>query len=739
MMRASGIVASLWARSALVTLLVAGTGACPPDDEVDEKPPITAIEIVPWRVVTGSSAMTTRFELEVRLWTGAVTDRRSITETQGYTPAWNTTGTWLTKTGEAGFRANFEVAPNPTPGSAKVTVVAGGKTAEAEVIVHSAPLAGQDAVAATYDPDRIPDAVVVNGERPAATLPCVSLSAFVRRSMLDALVNRCPGDDPGWEAAILAEDHQMVLTRMVWTSASDPPVNVPSQQTSLRSLPVVVRLMVGTDPLTAADPIALRAEVEAMVGADVELANDLLAENRAGIALRVDETKPVTPPNVVNVTDCLAGDLITAGEDDLLGQRLHLYYVNKVGSKRGRSCGRHDQRKHEVIYIAYEGHSTASLVHEVGHALGLTLPEEGHPDLVGGFDRTNIMASGLDDYEAGERRRLSVGQVFRMNAEPASWLNWAMDIPANPNTPVRETTAPRVPCRCGSADQTGPCPPLAEDVARPSGRVDRVADWQCYDLLQILVPVAESPVGVLAGRSWRDPPGGCRPDLPGSNHEHGGGAYIQFENLTRPGTCDSWAALFFRERGVVFLPLDEPGHQFTQAADLLLMSHPNPVPGRIKITVHTYFESADNTKVEKVEQDVEHVTQTFGPSNRSGVELGFDHHGGVTCPQTDPAALEVHLCYTSDVAGEGQVTPPRRIAVHVPNWTPTTASHFLGRALELPVLATAAGLPNNVMHAASTSRGQVLTLSQVFRISSTLNPSLCGTRTCPTLSDAVSP
>jgi len=56
------------------------------------------------------------------------------------------------------------------------------------------------------------------------------------------------------------------------------------------------------------------------------------------------------------------------------------------------------------------------------------------------------------------------------------------------------------------------------------------------------------------------------------------------------------------------------------------------------------------------------------------------------------------------------------------------------------VLATAGpGLPNNIMHAAPASRGQVLTLSQVFRINGSLNPSLCGARTCPTISVGVAP
>jgi hypothetical protein len=70
-----------------------------------------------------------------------------------------------------------------------------------------------------------------------------------------------------------------------------------------------------------------------------------------------------------------------------------------------------------VIYVSYTKHSTITLAHEIGHALGLKDEEERLGSL-------NLMHNLLPDGPLGAdaRSRLTVGQVFRMNVWDGSWM-----------------------------------------------------------------------------------------------------------------------------------------------------------------------------------------------------------------------------------------------------------------------------------------------------------------------------
>jgi hypothetical protein len=400
---------------------------------------------------------------------------------------------------------------------------------------------------------------------------------------------------------------------------------------------------------------------------------------------------------------------------------------------RGLTCAWREQRPQPVIYVGWDQHSTSTFIHELGHALGLTLPGSGHADLISGLDRTNVMTGGDKDLDKGRRRRFTVGQVFRMNADSASWLNWAID-PLNPTKPIRETVAPRLGCQCGQTDPTGRCPSLKDDVARASLVPGSAQSWECRDLLWLTAGSGEEPVAVLKGRRWPSPPGSCSQELEGSTEKHWNHTYLKFDNLTGSGTCPSWVAIFFRQHGVKYLQLPDQGYTWTDVAEELAV--PDAMLDRIKIDVQVYYRAGPNGDEAEFRLDKSHALETFGNLNRSGIELVFQEHAGVSCPAASTVPLELILCYlTPGNNKEARLDGPGRIRISTPHRTTTTASHFIGRALGLKVLSGAdLGLPGNIMQPKAINRGKKLTLGQVFRIYAALDPTLtCDPGPCPSL------
>src|SRR5439155_20039408 len=179
----------------------------------------------------------------------------------------------------------------------------------------------------------------------------------------------------------------------------------------------------------------------------------------------------------------------------------------------GFTCPATNERPEPVIYLRAGARSESLLLHELGHALGLTLPGSGHSDELAGFDGANVMAGGLVPKEEAWRSRLTVGQVFRMNAGPGSWLNWANDRSGNP---LRETAAPRVACQCGADDLVGPCPRVVDDIAKPRAGEAGQPPPLCRDFITLpSLGAGEDPVALLAGRQWGTPLDACRRNFAG--------------------------------------------------------------------------------------------------------------------------------------------------------------------------------------------------------------------------------
>jgi hypothetical protein len=346
---------------------------------------------------------------------------------------------------------------------------------------------------------------------------------------------------------------------------------------------------------------------------DVATTNSILEETRAGIELSVTDEKKIPVSQPILLADCGEGDALTSQYD--LPDVLNVYYVNGMYGLKGRTCAGVNARPWDVLYVGYDLHSTSSLVHELGHTLGLMLPGQGHSDMLARLDISNVMNGWDDDGEPGGRRRLSVGQVFRMNADAGSWINRAVDGGGNL---VREIAAPRIPCQCGSTDPLGPCPTLATDVAAPSQAVSKTQDWDCVDLLylkKVTYADNESPVALAAGRGWRALPGQCAPDdLPGREERHWGATYIALDNLGRPGNCPAWAAIFFRRHGPIYF--DFPPGSLSSAANQITVDRAMPPAATVKLDI--YFPAAEQGTVE---QDAAHAwgpsAKTTGPACRS--------------------------------------------------------------------------------------------------------------------------
>ena len=102
-----------------------------------------------------------------------------------------------------------------------------------------------------------------------------------------------------------------------------------------------------------------------------------------------DETSPTTAP-----TGPPHGWLLS------FTYLLHIYLVNDVIGADGNTCSASNTRPQAVIYVDI-GRSGTLLVHEAGHALGFSLPRDGHWEEMTGLDPANVMVSGYAPRDRG--------------------------------------------------------------------------------------------------------------------------------------------------------------------------------------------------------------------------------------------------------------------------------------------------------------------------------------------------
>lgn len=272
------------------------------------------------------------------------------------------------------------------------------------------------------------------------------------------------------ESAVFSQGYAPVLRTdadpVPWTDNAGDVLQ--QSAASLIQLPVYVWLAVLPIQVT---------EVSGTADDDIALANALLSENRAGIEL-VRKTwvlgslelagKEVDFPNLYcgSNAETLLGLPNAAGRrltfDDVSGAAgaapaVHVIYVRNIaGEDRGFSCLRADgTREDGLVFIGVEGRASTTLVHEIGHLLSLLLPirYQGHTNLLYGFDQQNLMYGRISLDIAEARDHFSIGQVYRMQFDEDSWLNYR-NVRSDPTTRA---------CPCDPYDYSV-CPVLSKDV-----------------------------------------------------------------------------------------------------------------------------------------------------------------------------------------------------------------------------------------------------------------------------------
>jgi hypothetical protein len=282
-------------------------------------------------------------------------------------------------------------------------------------------------------------------------------------------------------------------------------------------------------------------------------------------------------------------------------------------------------------------------------------------------------------------------------------------------------------CQCGNHDEAGKCPRLVDDLAQPRGSVSKLYEWDCFDLMRIYTgDTTDSPAALLAGRLWGTDLTACRWDLATTPFDIDKVPWVKGPNVTGPGDCPQWVAVFFQNHAAVFKQdLATVSGTWSDAADSRQL---DPTVGALRgLKVHVHYAPGDETAVKS---EIATAGRIFGPDNRTGLDLTL-----LAEEETNPATLancpaptqadEYSVCYSS-ASG-------------------TTVAQLVGKALGLPdPSATERAAPTFAANAfqAPADRGSRLTLGQVFRIYSKLPQSgfpdcTPSTSVCPPLEEDI--
>ena len=135
--------------------------------------------------------------------------------------------------------------------------------------------------------------------------------------------------------------------------------------------------------------------------------------------------------------------------------RLNIYHLSAVNGPDGRANGYFCPPN--VILTDDELELATTLGHELGHALGLIIPMNGHtdPPVMQGFYRDNVMSTNAAVGQDA-RFRFSLGQLYRMHYDGRSWLQRDVSLGDGPNK-----------CSCDPYARNV-CPALAAELWIPA-------------------------------------------------------------------------------------------------------------------------------------------------------------------------------------------------------------------------------------------------------------------------------
>ena len=189
------------------------------------------------------------------------------------------------------------------------------------------------------------------------------------------------------------------------------------------------------------------------------LAQTILKRYRTGIELEWDferresEVNETISPVICGSTD--AADRALLGLDTLVNNEVLVVYADELDgvSGRGLSC-ESDRANFPLILIDVDNAAITTLAHELVHVLGVrgnTVYGSGHASSGFGFDCSNLMWPYSADFDcASNRRRLSLGQVFRVTWDERSWALQPPFPPGRGECQMARYNAE--PCPCIQAD-----------------------------------------------------------------------------------------------------------------------------------------------------------------------------------------------------------------------------------------------------------------------------------------------
>ncbi len=288
-------------------------------------------------------------------------------------------------------------------------------------------------------------------------------------------------------AADRAPVYRNTAATLPWTGAMSDVVAVALPPTKLK-LPV--RILVAVAGLNATERADLTEYIRT---SHLSTARSVLDVSFSGVEL-VDDVDPTAEPQIIfdaSARDLLDGYCADAaairGSAYYSSGRINIYYLAEVlgedgGEKAGYSCGTSDAP--EIIFIDADNQPPFTLVHEVGHALGLSRPDWGHSEEYIGAYRSsdglelNVMAAyGVP----ATQQHLSVGQVAQMHLNAESWLNRPS---ATDGSTLRERfltpVAPIISaCTCPETASNPDCPALSIDIPREGTLIESTAIKAC--------------------------------------------------------------------------------------------------------------------------------------------------------------------------------------------------------------------------------------------------------------------
>jgi hypothetical protein len=373
--------------------------------------------------------------------------------------------------------SGLAVIDNVTPGVRKVSLKMGGCDAKRSVEVAASANASMmvwlcgDQVRATHaSGENIVASLGMNMIGANGSAACVRDEMRAGVGLVDLETNALPLGTCRGSIAILSANHAFTYVNdpaaMAWTGAQGDVVSVNVPATRLR-VPIAFVAVHWTSDIE-----------DAIKSVQLANAKSLLESSFAGLQLAGDKngggipaTRHATSAQAATIGDgCSQVAAIRAEPAIYKPERLNVYVVPEINgaSAAGYTCVA--EGGPEIIFLDAGRSLPFTLVHEIGHALGLVRPTWGHTNGLKGFYQTNdaeplnVMAGT----EALDPVYFSVSQVARMTMAAESWLN----LPLADATTMRSRQTPgsaplTVVCGCPETEARDDCTALQTDIKRP--------------------------------------------------------------------------------------------------------------------------------------------------------------------------------------------------------------------------------------------------------------------------------